>query len=57
MPVKHSVMLEPISEDEFHLLDHKIMEIVFSMVNNRVMYELKAVEVMTDEREALQVHH
>ncbi len=57
MPVKHSVMLDPISEDEFHLLDHKIMEIVFSMVNNRVMYELKAVEVMTDEREALQVHH
>ena len=57
MPVKHSVMLAPISEDEFHLLDHKIMEIVFSMVNNRVMYELKAVEVMTDEREALQVHH
>ncbi|MBW1861102.1 MAG: hypothetical protein JRJ02_01850 [Deltaproteobacteria bacterium] len=57
MPVKHSVMLDPISEDEFHLLDHKFMEIVFSMVNNRVMYELKAVEVMTDEREALQVHH
>jgi len=31
MPVKHSVMIEPISEDEVHLLDHKIMEIVFSM--------------------------
>jgi len=31
MPVKHSVMIEPISEDEFHLLDHKIMGIVFSM--------------------------
>ena len=31
MPVKHSVMIAPISEDEFHLLDHKIMGIVFSM--------------------------
>jgi len=31
MPVKHSVMIEPISEDEFHLLDHKIMKIVLLM--------------------------
>jgi len=31
IPVKHNVMIEPISEDEFHLLDHKIMGIVFSM--------------------------
>ena len=31
MPVKHGVMIKPITEDEFHLLDHKIMEIVFSI--------------------------
>jgi len=100
MPVKHSAMIEPISEDEFHLLDHKIMEVVFSMhkdlgrfydekiyqnelayrcrnigfetvateipiqvsykdflktyyvdllINNRVMYELKTVKVITGE--------
>jgi len=29
MTVKHNVMIEPIPEYEFHLLDHKIMEIVF----------------------------
>ena len=102
MPVKHSVIIEPTSEDEFHLLDHKIMEIVFSMhrdlgrfcdekiyqnelayrcrnigfetvateipilvsykdflktyymdllVNNRVIYELKAMKVITGEHQ------
>ena len=100
MPVKHGVMIKPIPEDEFHLLDHKIMEIVFSihkdfgrfcdekiyqnelayrcrntgfetvttevpiqvsyedffktyymdlLINNRVMYELKTVKVITGE--------
>jgi hypothetical protein len=34
MPVKHGVMIELISEDEFDLLDHKIMEIVFLMHND-----------------------
>jgi len=31
MPVEHSLMIKAVSEDEFHLLDHKIMESVFSM--------------------------
>ncbi len=31
MPVNHNVRIMPVSEDEFHLLDHKIMGIVFSV--------------------------
>ena len=30
MPIKHKVTVKPISESEFHLLDYKIMELVFS---------------------------
>ena len=100
MPVKHNVRIVPVSEDEFHLLDHKIMGLVFSvqkdlgrfcdekiyqnelayrckdmgfdtvatevpievsykdfvktyymdlLINDRVMYELKTVTVLTGE--------
>ncbi|MFC1830027.1 GxxExxY protein [Thermodesulfobacteriota bacterium] len=31
MPVKCNVRIKPVSEDEFHLLDYKMMEIVFSI--------------------------
>ena len=31
MPIKHNVTVKPVSESEFHLLDYKIMEIVFSI--------------------------
>jgi GxxExxY protein len=100
MPIKCSVMIESISENDFYLLDHKVMETVFSihkdigrfydekiyqnelahrcqemgfdtvatevpiqvsfrdfiklyyldlLINNRVMYELKAVNAITGE--------
>jgi len=100
MPVKHNVIIIPVPEDEFHLLDHKIMELIFSvhrdfgrfcdekiyqneivyrcqntgfetvatevpievsyknfvktyymdlLIDNRVMYELKTVKVLTGE--------
>ena len=31
MPIKYSEMIKPVSEEEFHLLDYKIMELVFSI--------------------------
>ena len=34
MPVKYSVTIQHISEDEFYLLDHRVMELVFSIHNN-----------------------
>ena len=100
MPIKCSVMIEYISENDFYLLDHKVMKTVFSihkdfgrfcdekiyqnelahrcqkigfdtvatevpiqvsfqdfnklyymdlLINNRIMYELKTVNVLTGE--------
>ena len=34
MPIKSTVMIESISEDDFYLLDHKVMETVFSIHND-----------------------
>jgi len=31
MPIKHKMAIKPIAESEFHLLDYKIMELVFSI--------------------------
>jgi len=30
MPIKHSVTIRPVSEDEFHSIDYKVMDVVFS---------------------------
>jgi GxxExxY protein len=33
MPIKHKIDIKPISEDDFHLLDYKVMDLAFSIHN------------------------